>query len=155
MAAKLFGLDFEIKDLDKTIAERLRDYPYARIIESLPQFGPNLGAVFLVVIRGDPASFTMAGRSASYAGVFLCQADSGRACGKLRRPKRSNGGLRRAFYLAALSSLRTGGPSRQFYDRECIERLVHGQALLALARAPSTYCGPCHATGESSPQSSP
>ena len=38
------------------------------------------------------------------------------------------------FYLAALSSLRTGGPSRQFYDRKRGERLVHSQALLALAR---------------------
>jgi hypothetical protein len=38
------------------------------------------------------------------------------------------------FYLAALSSLRTNGPSRLFYDRKRGERLVHSQALLALAR---------------------
>jgi transposase len=43
IAAKLLELDREIKDLDKTIAERFRDHPYARIIESLPGFGPNLG----------------------------------------------------------------------------------------------------------------
>lgn len=69
VAAKLLELDREIKDLDKTIAERFRDHPYARIIESLPGFGPNLGAEFLVVTRGDLASFATAGRLASYAGL--------------------------------------------------------------------------------------
>ena len=62
IAAKLLKLDREIKDIDKTIAERFRDHPYARIIESLPGFGPNLGAEFLVVTRGDLASFATAGR---------------------------------------------------------------------------------------------
>jgi transposase len=71
---------------------------------------------------------------ASYAGLFPVPQDSGRVSGNLRRPKRFNRRLRRVFYLAALSSLRTGGPSRQFYDRKRGERLVHSQALLALAR---------------------
>ena len=62
--------------------------------------------------------------------------DSGRVIGNLRRPKRYNRRLRRVFYLAALSSLRTAGPSRQFYDRKRGERLLHSQALLALARRP-------------------
>lgn len=134
IAAKLLELDREIKDLDKTIAERFRDHPYARIIESLPGLGPNLGAEFLVVTRGDLASFATAGRLASYAGLVPVPQDSGRVSGNLRRPKRFNRRLRRVFYLAALSSLRTGGPSRQFYDRKRGERLVHSQALLALAR---------------------
>jgi hypothetical protein len=134
VAAKLLELDREIKDLDKTIADRFRDHPYARIIESLPGFGPNLGAEFLVVTRGDLASFATAGRLASYAGLVPVPQDSGRVSGNLRRPKRFNRRLRRVFYLAALSSLRTGGPSRQFYDRKRGERLVHSQALLALAR---------------------
>lgn len=42
-------LDREIKDLDKTIAERFHDHPYAQIIESLPGLGPNLGTEFLAV----------------------------------------------------------------------------------------------------------
>jgi transposase IS116/IS110/IS902 family protein len=60
--------------------------------------------------------------------------DSGRVTGNLRRPKRYNRRLRRVFYLAGLSSLRTAGLSRQFYDRKRGERLIHSQALLALAR---------------------
>lgn len=134
IAAKLLDLDREIKDLDKTIADRFRDHPYARIIESLPGFGPNLGTEFLVATRGDQASFATTGRLASYAGLVPVPQDSGRISGNLRRPKRFNRRLRRVFYLAALSSLRNGGPSRQFYDRKRGERLVHSQALLALAR---------------------
>jgi transposase len=107
LARKLLDLDHEIKDIDKTITERFRDHPYARIIESLPGFGPGLGAEFLVVTGG---SLT------------------------LRRPKRYNRRLRRVFYMAALSSIRAEGPSRQFYDRKRAERLIHTQALLALAR---------------------
>lgn len=51
------------------------------------------------------------------------------------RPKRYNRRMRRVFYMAALSSLKhTQGPSRRFYDRKRGERLIHTQALLALAR---------------------
>src|SRR4029077_10973146 len=51
LAGKLLDLDHEIKDIDKTITERFRDHPYAHIIESLPGFGPGLGAEFVVVTR--------------------------------------------------------------------------------------------------------
>lgn len=89
MAAKLLELDREIKDINKTIAERLRDHPYARISESLPGFGTNLGAEFVVVTRGDLASFVTR-RLASYAGLVAVPQDSGRVSGNLRRPKRDN-----------------------------------------------------------------
>ena len=141
LARKLLELDREIKDIDKTITERFREHPYARIIESLPGFGPGLGAEFLVVTRGDLASFATAGRLASYAGLVPVPKDSGRITGNLRRPKRYNRRLRRVFYLAALSSLRADGPSRRFYDRKRAERLIHTQALLAGCRSCQVGCG--------------
>jgi len=104
------------------------------LLESLPGFGPNLEGEFLAVTGGNLAAFVTAGRLASYAGLVPVPQDSGRISGNLRRPKRYNRRLRRVFYLAALSSLRTTGPSRQFYDRKRSERLIHSQALLALAR---------------------
>jgi transposase len=78
--------------------------------------------------------FATSGRLASYAGLVPVPRDSGRVTGNLRRPKRYNRKLRRVFYMAALSSLRTSGPSRVFYDKKRGERLNHTQALLALAR---------------------
>ncbi|ATY14020.1 IS110 family transposase [Amycolatopsis sp. AA4] len=134
IARKLLDLDREIKDTDKLITARFRRHPWARIIESLPGMGPGLGAEFLASTGGDLASFATAGRLASYAGLVPVPRDSGRVSGNLRRPKRYNRRLRRVFYMAALSSLRTQGPSRRFYDKKRAERLIHTQALLALAR---------------------
>jgi transposase len=133
-AAVLLDLDKQIKDTDKLITSRFRDHPQAEIIESLPGLGPILGAEFVVATGGDLTGFHNSGRLASYAGLVPVAQDSGRVTGNLRRPKRYNRRLRRVFYMAALSSLKLQGPSRTFYDRKRRERLVHTQALLALAR---------------------
>ncbi|MFI7672043.1 IS110 family transposase [Nocardia sp. NPDC049526] len=135
IARKLLDLDREIKDTDKLITTRFREHPWAGIIESLPGMGPGLGAEFLVGTGGDLANFASAGRLASYAGLVPVPRDSGRVSGNLHRPKRYNRRMRRVFFMAALSSLRyENGPSRRFYDRKRGERLIHTQALLALAR---------------------
>ncbi len=134
LAQQLLDLDRQIKETDKLISSRFRTHPRAEIIESLPGFGPILGAEFVVATGGNLAGFVSAGRLASYAGLVPVPQDSGRVTGNLRRPKRYNRRLRRVFYMAALSSLKTGGPSRSFYDRKRRERMIHTQALLALAR---------------------
>jgi len=134
LARQLLDLDRQIKDTDKLITSRFRAHPTAEIIESLPGLGPILGAEFIVATGGTVTGFATAGRLASYAGLVPVAQDSGRVTGNLRRPKRYNRRLRRVFYMAALSSIRTGGPSRTFYDRKRGERLIHTQALLALAR---------------------
>ena len=91
----------------------------------MPGFGPHLGAEFLVVTGGDLASFATPGRLAAYVGLVPTPRDSGRVVGNLRRPKRYNRRLRRVLYMAALSSIRADGPSRQFCDRKRGERLIH------------------------------
>lgn len=133
-ATHLLDLDRRIKDTDKLIIIRFRQHPHAKIIESLPGLGPILGAEFVVATGGHLTGFPNAGRLASYAGLVPVSQDSGRVTGNLRRPKRYNRGLRRVFYMAALSSLKLQGPSRVYYDRKRSERLNHTQALLALAR---------------------
>jgi hypothetical protein len=112
LARKLLDLDHEIKDIDKAITERFRDHLCARIIESLPGFGPGLGAEFLVATGGNLTAFATPGRLAAYAGLVPVPRDSGRITGNLRRPTRYNRRLRRVFYMAALSSIRAEGPSR-------------------------------------------
>jgi hypothetical protein len=49
-------------------------------------------------------------------------------------PAGSASALRRVFYMVALSSIRTDGPSKAFYQRKRDEYKIHTQALLALAR---------------------
>ncbi|WP_037362619.1 IS110 family transposase [Amycolatopsis orientalis] len=134
LARQLLDLDRQIKDTDKLLAGQFRRHPQAEIIESLPGLGPILGAEFLVATGGDLTAFATSGRLASYAGLVPVPQDSGRITGNLRRPQRYNRRLRRVFYMAALSSIRVSGPSRTFYDRKRGERLIHTQALLALAR---------------------
>ena len=135
LARKLLDLDREIKDTGKLITSRFRTHPQAAIIESLPGMGPLLGAEFLAATGGDAqAAFGRPARLASYAGLVPVPKDSGRVTGNWRRPRRYNRTLRRVFYMAALSSLKTDGPSKTFYQRKRGEHRNHTQALLALAR---------------------
>jgi transposase len=117
LARRLLELDREVKDTDKLLTERFRTNPQAQVIESLPGMGPILGAEFIVAVGGDLPAFRDAGRLAAYAGLAPVPRDSGRRTGNLHRPKRYHRGLRRVFYMAALSSLRVEGPSRAFYQR--------------------------------------
>lgn len=135
LAKDLLDLDRRIKDLDKQLTDRFEEHPHARAITSIPGFGPILGAQFLADTGGDlTRAFGTANRLAAYAGLAPVPRDSGRIKGNLHRPKRYHRGLRRVFYLAAFSSIRTDGPSKTFYQRKRSEGKIHTQALIALAR---------------------
>jgi hypothetical protein len=49
-------------------------------------------------------------------------------------PQRYNRRQRHIFYLAVQTAMMRPGPSRDYYLRKRSERLLHTQALLALAR---------------------
>jgi transposase len=126
-------LDRRIKELDKTIGQRLMSHPQARIICSLPGMGPLLAAELLVAV-GDLGSFPDAGHLAAYAGLAPVPRDSGRRTGNLHPPQRYHRRLRRVLYLSALSSLSVPGPNRDYYRRKRAQGRKHQQALVALAR---------------------
>jgi transposase len=136
LARQLVELDREIKDLGKQLTDRFGEHPDAGHITSLDGFGPILGAQLLAGTGGDlQAAFRSSGHLAAYAGLAPVPRDSGRVRGNLHRPKRYHRGLRRVFYLAALSAIkRPDGPSRMFYLRKRGEGKRHTQALIALAR---------------------
>lgn len=135
LAGQLLDLDREIKDLDKQITATFGEHPHATRITSINGFGPILGAQLLAATGGDlQAAFGSSARLAAYAGLAPVPRDSGRIRGNLHRPKRYHRGLRRVFYLAALSAIKPEGPSRTFYQRKRAEGKLHVQALVALAR---------------------
>jgi len=135
LAADLLDQDRQIKDLDKQLTDRFEEHGHAKVITSIPGFGPILGAQFLADTGGDlQRVFGTPGRLAAYAGLAPVPRDSGRVKNNLHRPKRYHRGLRRVFYLAAFSSIRADGPSKTFYQRKRSEGKVHTQALIALAR---------------------
>jgi transposase len=133
LASDLLALDRRLKELDKTITQRLASHPQAKVIGSLPGMGPLLAAELLVAV-GDLSTFPDAGHLAAYAGLAPVPRDSGRRTNNLHPPKRYHRGLRRVFYLAALSSLSVPGPNRDYYRRKRAQGRKHQQALIALAR---------------------
>ncbi|MET7881410.1 IS110 family transposase [Micromonospora profundi] len=135
LAAQLLDLDREIKNLDKQITTTFEQHPHAARITSVNGFGPILGAQLLADTGGDlQATFGSSSRLAAYAGLAPVPRDSGRVRGNLHRPTRYHRGLRRVFYLAALSAIKPEGPSQVFYRRKRAEGKLHTQALIALAR---------------------
>jgi transposase len=134
LAQQVIALDAEMDTIEAEITERFRDHAYAPAIESMPGFGPLLGAELLVGINGDTANFENVDRLASIAGPAPVPHDSGRITGNLKRPRRYDRRLLRACYMAAHNSLRTNPESRTFYDRKRATGKRHNQAVLALAR---------------------
>jgi hypothetical protein len=115
LAHRLLDLQRAINDIDKTITERFRDHPYARIIESLP----DSALTWVRSSWSSPAVISPPSlaqddwplrRIGSYAkGLRPCRRKP--APTQTLQPPTTPG-----VYMAALSSIRADGPSRQkFY----------------------------------------
>jgi transposase len=133
LATSILALDQRLGRLDAQIAEAFGRHPQAAVIESMPGFGPLLGASLLVG-AGDLRAFPSAGHLAAAAGLVPVPNDSGRRTGNLHRPKRYSRPLRRVFYLAAQTSMLRAGPNRDYYLKKREHGRTHSQAVIALAR---------------------
>lgn len=133
LATNILALDERLKKLDAQIAEHFDRHPQAEIIQSMPGFGPILGAS-LLVSAGDLRSFPTAGHLAAAAGLVPVPNDSGRRTGNLHRPKRYSRPLRHVFYLSAQTSMMRAGPNRDYYLKKRDHGRTHSQAVIALAR---------------------
>lgn len=134
VARQVIALDAELDDIEKEITDRFREHAYAPAIESMPGFGPLLGADFLAAINGDIANYESPDRLAAVAGLAPVPHDSGRISGNLKRPRRYDRQMLHACYLSAFNSIKTSPESRAFYDRKRAAGKHHKQAVLALAR---------------------
>lgn len=133
LATNLLALDERLKTLDAQLAETFHQHPQAAIIQSVPGFGPFLGASLLVG-AGDLRAFPSAGHLAAAAGLVPVPNDSGRRTGNLHRPKRYSRPLRHVFYLSAQTSMMRAGPNRDYYLKKRENGRSHNQAIIALAR---------------------
>ena len=133
LAGNLLTLDTRIKTLDSQIAGVFRAHRHAASIESMPGFGPILGAMLLVA-AGELDSYPDAGHLAAAAGLVPVPNDSGRRSGNLHRPRHYSRPLRHAFYLSAQTSMMRAGPNREFYLKKRDAGKTHTQAVIALAR---------------------
>ena len=121
------------KSLSKLFAATFDQHPHAAIIQSMPGFGPFLGASLLGG-AGDLRAFPSAGHLAAAAGLVPVPNDSGRRSGNLHRPKRYSRPLRHVFYLSAQTSMIRPGPNRDYYLKKRGQGRTHSQAVIARAR---------------------
>jgi transposase len=133
LARSLLAADQRVTELDAQIAAMFAEHPQAQIIQSMPGFGPILGATLLVT-AGDLAAFPSAGHLAAAAGLVPVPNDSGRRAGNLHKPRRYSRPLRRVFYLSAQTSMMRDGLSRDYYLKKRQHARTHNQAVIALAR---------------------
>ena len=122
-----------MKDLRTQLVATLAQHPQAAIIQSMPGFGPVLGATLLVA-AGDLRAFPSAGHVAAAAGLVPVPNDSGRRSGNLHKPRRYSRPLRHVFYLSAQTSMMREGPNRDYYLKKRQQGRTHTQATIALAR---------------------
>ena len=132
-AEAILALDERLKALDAQIQQTFAQHPQAAIIQSMPGFGPFLGASLLVG-AGDLRAFPSAGHLAAAAGLVPVPNDSGRRTGNLHRPLRYSRPLRHVFYLSAQTSMMRPGPNRDYYLKKRGRGATHNQAVIALAR---------------------
>lgn len=133
LARNVLALDQRVAELDKQIAALFAGHPQAEVIQSMPGFGPILGATLLVT-AGDLAAFPSAGHLAAAAGLVPVPNDSGRRTGNLHKPRRYSRPLRHVLYLSAQTSMMRDGPSRDYYLKKRQHARTHNQAVIALAR---------------------
>jgi transposase len=133
LAHNLLALDQRVTELDAQIAAMFAQHPQAEIIQSMPGFGPILGATLLVT-AGDLAAFPSAGHLAAAGGLVPVPNDSGRRTGNLHKPRRYSRPLRHVLYLSAQTSMTRDGPSRDYYLKKRGTGRTHQQAVIALAR---------------------
>jgi transposase len=133
LAVAILALDERLKSLDAQIEQTFAEHPQATIIQSMPGFGPFLGASLLVG-AGDLRAFPSAGHLAAAAGLVPVPNDSGRRTGNLHRPLRYSRQLRHVFYLSAQTSMMRAGPNRDYYLKKRAGGATHSQAVIALAR---------------------
>ena len=133
LATNTLAIDQRLTVLDEQIAAMFAQHPQAAIIQSMPGFGPILGATLLVT-AGDLAAFPSAGHLAAAAGLVPVPNDSGRRTGNLHKPRRYSRPLRHVLYLSAQTSMMRDGPSRDYYLKKREHGRTHKQAVIALAR---------------------
>jgi transposase len=133
LAGTVLAQHERLKVLDQQIQDAFAQHPHAEVIESMPGFGPVLGASLLVA-AGDLTAFPTAGHLAAAAGLVPVPNDSGRRVGNLHKPRRYSRPLRHALYLSAQTSMMRAGPNRDYYLKKRNQGRTHSQAVIALAR---------------------
>jgi len=134
-----------LKVLEQQIQDAFAQHPQADVIESIPGFGPVLGASLLVA-AGDLAAYPTAGHLAAAAGLVPVPNDSGRRAGNLHKPRRYSRPLRHALYVSAQTSMMRAGPNRDYSLKSVTKGVPTARRSSRWPADASTSYGRCCAT---------
>jgi transposase len=125
---RLAGLMADSRSMERDIGRRVAGHP----LLGMPGVGPLVTATILARL-GDPRRVRSHGALAMLAGVAPIPASSG----QVRRVRLNRGGdrdLNRAFYVIALTQIRTHPPARAYFERKRAEGKSGPEALRSLKR---------------------
>ncbi len=147
--AALLALKTQKAVLDKQIAARVGQEPSlsptATRLQQVPGIGPITAAA--VTARLADKQFLHPDSFVSYIGLDVAVRQSGQKSGNLGLTHQGDAELRRLFYLAAQSNLRSKDPDNPFklqYERERAKGLSTTAALCAVARKLAKLCWSLH-----------
>lgn len=121
-----------ITELDEQIVELCKQSQIARLLSSLPGFGPTSCAELAGEI-GNEKRFANESAMALYLGVAPLDNSSGKSRGS-KTPRQVNRRCKTAMMAATDHHRRQVPQSKEYYDRKRAEGKGHNQALRALAR---------------------
>lgn len=125
-------LEEQIAELDEYIADKLSTFDTQ--LTTIVGVGNTLAAVFVAEI-GDINRFDAPDKLAAFAGIDPSVRQSGEFNGTCcRMSKRGSPYLRRAFWLAAVSGIRTNAALRALYDKKRSQGKAHAVAVSVVMR---------------------
>ena len=126
-------LDWEIREVERLIAEQALSWPEIRRLMTVPGVNLICAASFIAAV-GDPNRFLTSRKLVAYLGLDPKVQQSGEAPTRSGRiSKRGSASARWALVEAAWSTVLQPGPLHAFYERTR-NRRGHGKAIVATAR---------------------
>lgn len=133
-ARHLEDLQQRVAELERAIAETLREDEDGRRLQGIPGIGP-LQAATIRAELGDVHRFATVDEVVAYAGLDPRTRQSGAFVGQKKLSKHGPGALRHALYLAALVAARYRPEWRERYQRFLAQGRAKKEALTILSRA--------------------
>ena len=126
-------LDWEIRDVERLIAEQALAWPEIRRLMTVPGVNLICAATFIAAV-GEISRFANSRKLVAYLGLDPKVRQSGEAPARSGRiSKRGSATARWALVEAAWIAVRQPGPMHAFYERTRARR-GHGKAVVAAAR---------------------
>jgi transposase len=132
-ARHLEDLQQRVAELERAIAETLREDEDGRRLQGIPGIGP-LQAATIRAELGDVRRFATVDEVAAYAGLEPRTRQTGAFAGQKKLSKHGPGALRHALYLAALVAARYRSEWRDRYQRLLARGRAKKEALTILSR---------------------